>query len=143
MRPTGPVSSPHLPSRVDRPTRHEQAVAILKLRGHRLASEILGRRATNAADFAEAFNVEHIDLVAAIPDEEALLLLGRNIVGPRDGLYVMRDGDSYRAYTQENGEARNEIRGDFDAARDAAVDALIQLGGLPYVPAGGRRSGSR
>jgi hypothetical protein len=42
---------------VDRPTRHEQATAILKLRGHRLASEILGRRATNAKDFAEAFNV--------------------------------------------------------------------------------------
>ena len=128
---------------MDRPTRHEQAVAILKLRAHRLASEILGRRATNAADFAEAFNVEHVDLVAAIPDEEALLRLGRNIVGPRDGLYVLSEGDTYRVYTQEKGEARAETRGDFDTAREAAVDALIQLGGLPYVPAGSKRSGSR
>jgi hypothetical protein len=128
---------------VDRPTRHEQAIAILKLRGHRLASEILGRRATNAADFSEAFNVEHIDLIAAIPDEEALLRLGRNIVGPRDGLYILLADGTYRVYTQEKGEAREEIRGEFDAARDAAIDALLQLGGLPYVPAGSRRSGSR
>ena len=128
---------------MDRPTRHEQAIAILKLRGHRLASEILGRRATNAADFSAAFNVEHIDLIAAIPDEEGLLALGRNIVGPRDGLYILRDDGTYRVYTQEKGEARAEIRGDFDAAREAAVDALIQLGGLPYVPAGSKRSGSR
>ena len=128
---------------MDRPTRHEQAVAILKLRGHRLASEILGRRATNAADFAEAFNVEHIDLVAAIPDEEALLLLGRNIVGPRDGLYILRNEDTFRVYTQEKGEAHDEIHGNLDAARDAVVDALLQLGGVPYVPAGSRRSGSR
>ena len=128
---------------MDRPTRHEQAIALLKLRGHRLASEILGRRATNAADFAEAFNVERIDLVAAIPDREALLTLGRNIVGPRDGLYILSDGDRYRVYTQERGEAAAEVKGDFDAARDAAVDALIQLGGVPYVPAGSKRSGSR
>lgn len=128
---------------MDRPTRHEQAIAILKLRGHRLASEILGRRATNAADFAEAFNVEQIDLIAAIPDEEALLRLGRNIVGPRDGLYILSDGDNYRVYVQEKGEARQEIRGDFNTAREAAVDALLLLGGLPYVPAGSKRSGSR
>ena len=128
---------------MERPTRHEQALAILKLRGHRLASEILGRRATNATDFAEAFNVERIDLVAAIPDEEALLRLGRNITGPRDGLYVLSDGGAYRVYTQEKGETRGEIHGDFEAAREAVIDALIQLGGLPYVPAGSRRSGSR
>ena len=128
---------------MDRPTRHEQAIAILKLRGHRLASEILGRRATNAADFTEAFNVEQIDLIAAIPDAEALLRLGRNIVGPRDGLYVLSDGDNYRVYTQEQGEARQEVRGDFNAAREAAVDALLLLGGLPYIPAGSKRSGSR
>lgn len=128
---------------MDRPTRHEQAIAILKLRGHRLASEILGRRATNAADFSEAFNVERIDLIAAIPDEEALLALGRNIVGPRDGLYILRADGTYRVYTQEKGEARAEIRGDFDEAREAAVDALLQLGGVPYVPAGSKRSGSR
>ncbi len=121
---------------MERPTRHEQALAILKLRGHRLASEILGRRATNAADFAEAFNVERIDLLAAIPHAEALLRLGRNIVGPRDGLYILREDDGYRVYTQEQGEAGAEVRGDFDVARDAAVDALVRLGGLPYVPPG-------
>jgi hypothetical protein len=121
---------------MDRPTRHDQAVAILKLRGHRLASQILGRRATNAADFAEAFNVERIDLVSAIPNAEEMLRLGRNIVGPRDGLYVLDDGGSYRVYIQESGESVSEIRGDFAAAREAVVDALLRLGGLPYVPAG-------
>lgn len=119
-----------------RPTRHDQAIAILKLRGHRLASEILGRRATNADDFAEAFNVERIDLVAAIPNPEEMLRLGRNIVGPRDGLYVLDDGGSYRVYIQESGDTRQEVRGDFTAAREAVVNALLLLGGIPYVPAG-------
>lgn len=121
---------------MDRPTRHDQALAILKLRGHRMASEILGRRATNAADFAEAFNVERIDLVAAISTIEDMLRLGRNIVGPRDGLYVLEDDGIYRVYIQESGESLAETRGDFAAARDAVVDALITLGGIPYVPAG-------
>jgi len=121
---------------VERPTRHEQALAILKQRGHRLASQILGRRATNAADFAEAFNVERIDLIAAIPNTDELLKLGRNIVGPRDGLYILEDGGTFRVYTQEAGESRGEVRGDFTAAREAAVDALVRLGGIPYVPAG-------
>ena len=75
--------------------------------------------------------------------DEALLRLGRNIVGPRDGLYVLSGDGAYRVYTQEKGEAGPEVRGGFNAAREAAVDALIQLGGLPYVPAGSRRSGSR
>ncbi len=121
---------------MERPTRHDQAIAILKLRGHRLASEILGRRATNAADFAQAFNVERIDLVAAIPDPEALLRLGRNIVGPRDGLYILHEEGTFRVYVQEAGESRGEVRGDFAAAREAAVDALLLLSGIPYVPAG-------
>lgn len=121
---------------MDRPTRHDQALAILKLRGHRMASQILGRRATNANDFAEAFNVERIDLVSAIPNAEELLKLGRNIVGPRDGLYVLDDGGSYRVYVQESGESRGDVHGDFAAAREAVVDALILLGGIPYVPAG-------
>lgn len=121
---------------MDRPTRHDQAIAILKLRGHRMASQILGRRATNAADFAEAFNVERIDLIAAIPNREQLLELGRNIVGPRDGLYILAEGETYRVYVQESGEARSEIVGDFATAREAAVDALVRLGGIPYVPAG-------
>ena len=121
---------------MERPTRHEQALAILKLRGHRMASQILGRRATNAADFEEAFNVERIDLIAAIPDREELLKLGRNIVGPRDGLYILDDGATFRVYVQESGESSGEVAGDFDAAREAAVDALVRLGGIPYVPAG-------
>jgi len=121
---------------MDRPTRHDQAIAILKLRGHRMASQILGRRATNAADFEEAFNVERIDLVSAIPTVEAMLRLGRNIVGPRDGLYILDDGGSYRVYVQESGDSLSEVRGDFDAAREAVVDALVHLGGIPYVPAG-------
>lgn len=121
---------------MERPTRHEQALAILKLRGHRMASQILGRRATNAADFAEAFNVERIDLIAAIPNPEEMLRLGRNIVGPRDGLYILDDGDFYRIYVQESGEAAQEVRGDFFTAREAVVDALVRLGGIPYVPAG-------
>lgn len=101
-----------------------------------MASQILGRRATNAADFAEAFNVERIDLVAAIPNPEEMLKLGRNIVGPRDGLYVLDDGGGYRVYVQESGDAVGVVAGDFDAAREAVVDALVLLGGIPYVPAG-------
>lgn len=119
-----------------RPTRQDQADAILRLRGHRLASEILGRRATNAADFNEAFNVERIDLMAAIPNVATMLALGQNVVGPRDGLYVLDDGATYRVYIQESGESLDETRGDFDAAREAVIDALLKLGGLPYVPAG-------
>lgn len=121
---------------MDRPTRHDQAIAILKLRGHRMASQILGRRATSAADFEEALNVERIDLVSAIPNVEEMLKLGRNIVGPRDGLYILDDGGTFRVYTQESGESKGEVRGDFLAAREAVVDALVRLGGIPYVPAG-------
>ena len=101
-----------------------------------MASQILGRRATNAADFEDAFNVERIDLISAIPNVEEMLKLGRNIVGPRDGLYILDDGGSYRVYIQESGETRAEVRGDFAAAREAVVDALVSLGGIPYVPAG-------
>jgi hypothetical protein len=120
-----------------RPTRQEQAHAILHLRGHALASQILGRRATSAADFEEAFNVERIDLVAEIPDPASLLRLGRNIVGPRDGLYVLDDGDGYRVYLQERGESYQEVAGaDFERAREAAIDGLLVLGGLPFRPPG-------
>lgn len=122
---------------MDRPTRQEQAQAILRLQGHRLASHILGRRATTAADFEEAFNLERIDLLAEISDPGAMLTLGRNIVGPRDGLYVLDDGDSFRVYIQERGETYQEVRGaDFEAAREAVIDRLLILGGLPYRPPG-------
>ncbi len=120
-----------------RPTRQEQAQAILRLRAWQLASQILGRRATNAADFAEAFNLERIDLISEIPNPEAMLALGRNIVGPRDGLYIIDDGGRYRIYIQERGEERDAIRdAGFEESRDAVIDRLLQLGGVPYVPAG-------
>jgi hypothetical protein len=115
------------------PTRQEQAEAILGLRAWQIASRTLGRRATTAADFAEAFNLERIDLVAAVPDSAALLRLGRNRVGPADGLYVLDEGGgTYRVYRQERGEAHDEVVGPFDRARDAAIDRLIQLGGIPF-----------
>jgi len=98
---------------------------------------MLGRRATTAADFAEAFNLERIDLVAAIPDPGTLLGLGRNRAGPADGLYVIDQGAGvYRVYRQERGDAHDETVGDFDRAREAAIDRLIQLGGIPFTPPG-------
>lgn len=120
-----------------RPTRQEQAQAILQRRAWRLASEVLGRRATNATDFAEAFNLERIDLIAEIPEPEVLMGLGANVAGPRDGLYVIDDGGAYRVYLQEKGVPINEVSGlDFDAARDAVIDRLILLNGIPFTPAG-------
>ena len=103
-----------------------------------MASRVLGRRATGAADFAEAFNLEWIDLISEIPDDEALLALGRNIVGPKDGLYILRDGDRFRVFVQEKGaEDQYELTGaGFDEARDEAIHRLIQLQGLPYTPPG-------
>ncbi len=122
---------------MDRPTRQEQATAILGLKAQRMASRVLGRRATGAADFEEAFNLEWIDLISEIPDSDTLLTLGRNIVGPRDGLYILRNGDTYRVYIQEKGEDHFRVTGaDFDEARDAAIHRLIQLQGLPFTPPG-------
>jgi hypothetical protein len=122
---------------MDRPTRQEQAQAILHLQAQRMASRVLGRRATNAADFEQAFNLEWIDLISEVPDNEALLALGRNLVGPKDGLYILDDGDTYRVYLQERGESRYEVTGaGFEAARDAAIHRLIQLQGMPYTPPG-------
>ena len=120
-----------------RPTRQEQARAILERRGARVASQILQRRATNEADFREAFTLERIDLISEIPDTEALLSLGRNIVGPRDDLYILDDGGHYRVYLQERGETHSEVVGaTFDEARNAAIDRIIMLQGLPFTPAG-------
>ncbi|MCB1246557.1 MAG: hypothetical protein KDB69_04775, partial [Acidimicrobiia bacterium] len=70
-------------------TRQEQAAAILEMKGRRMASAILGRQATTGSDFAEALTVERIDLIAEIPDADRLLALGRNVPGPRNGLYVI------------------------------------------------------
>lgn len=114
-------------------TRQEQAEAILQRRARKLASQILGRRAASAADFTEAFNVERIDLLAEIGDEQALLALGRNVAGPADGFYVMPDEHGYRMYVQERGIPHYEARGlDFERARDAAVDRLLMMNGIPF-----------
>ncbi len=60
------------------------------------------------------------------------MALGRNVVGPRDGLYVLDDGGTYRVYVQERGVASDELRGaGFEEAREAVIDRIIQLGGLP------------
>lgn len=115
-------------------TRQEQAQAILQRRARKLASEILGRRAANAADFAEAFTVERIDVIAEIGDEEQLLALGRNVAGPADGFYVMPDEHGYRMYIQERGIPHYEARGlDLDGARNAAVDRLLMMNGIPFA----------
>ena len=120
-----------------RPTRQEQAQSILRRRAWQLASQVLGRRATNAADFTEAFNLERIDLIAEIPNAATMLSLGANQAGPRDGLYVIDDGGSYRVYLQERGIPVNpEIGLTFGAARDAAIDSLILLNGIPFSPEG-------
>lgn len=122
---------------MDRPTRQEQAIAILERRGHQIAADILGKRPTSSAEYAEAFNLEWIDLIAEIPGREALLSLGRNRAGPRDGLYILDDGEVYRVYVQERGIATHSIEGAaFDGARRAAIEHVIMLQGLPFRPPG-------
>ena len=122
---------------MDRPTRHEQARAILERRGHRVAAEILGRRPNSAADYEEAFNIERIDLISEIPGSAELLALGSNRAGPKDGLYVLDDDGTFRVYVQERGIAMHTIIGaSFDEARDAVIDHLIMLQGLPFTPPG-------
>lgn len=122
----------------DRPTRRDQAIAILSGRGPQLARRILGRRPVSASDYAEALNAERIDLIAEIPNRDALLKLGRNRVGPANGLYILEEDDgSLRIYTQERGETIDERRGlDFDEARNEVIDRVILLSGLPYEPPG-------
>lgn len=118
---------------MDRPTRQEQAQAILRLKARAMASRILGRRATTTVDFEEALTVERIDILAEIPDRAALLAWGRNVAGPTDGLYVIDDGDSFRVYTQESGIPRHPEAGlSFDEARDAAIVRLVLLNGIPW-----------
>lgn len=122
---------------MDRPTRQEQAAAILGLKAQNMANRVLGRRATGTTDFEDAFNLEWIDLVSEIPDDDALMALGRNIVGPKDGLYILRDGGRFRVYLQEKGEDLHQVNdAGFDEARDAAIHRLIQLQGLPFTPPG-------
>ncbi|MEA2009105.1 MAG: hypothetical protein U9N78_00195 [Actinomycetota bacterium] len=116
-----------------RPTRQEQAQAILQRRARRLASQILGHRATTATDFAEAFTLERVDIISEVPDREALLSLGLNRVGPRDGIYVLEGPDGFRVYAQERGVPVRERSGlSFDEARDATIDELVLLNGIPF-----------
>lgn len=119
---------------MERPTRQEQAQAILRLRARATASQILGRRASTSADFAEAFTVERIDIVSEIPDRTALMSLGRNVAGPNDGLYIIDDGEGFRVYVQENGIPKQRAAGlSFDRARDAVIERLVLLNGIPWT----------
>ena len=117
----------------DGPTRQEQAQAILQRRAAGMASAILGRRASTAADFAEAFSVERVDVIAEIDTPDALLALGRNRAGPRDGLYILEGSDGFRVYIQERGIPTNERSGlSFDEARGEVIDRVMLLNGIPF-----------
>jgi len=114
-------------------TRQEQAQAILGNKARRIASTMLGRQATTGADFAEALTVERIDLIAEIPDDAALMSLGHNVVGPKNGLYILDRDDGYTVYLQQNGEPYEVFAGlPFETARDVAVDCLVMMNGIPY-----------
>ena len=115
------------------PTRQEQAQAILQRKGAGMASVILGRRASTAADFTEAFTVERVDVLAEIDGTEALLALGRNRAGPRDGLYIIEEPHGFRVYIQERGIPMDERSGlTFDEAREEVIDRVMLLNGIPY-----------
>ncbi len=115
-------------------TRQEQAQAILDRRARKVASEMLGRQATTGGDFASALTVERIDLISEIPDHDALMALGRNVAGPRNGLYILHRPDGYTVYHQHNGEPY-EVHDalSFDTARDRAIDSIVMLNGIPYA----------
>lgn len=115
-------------------TRQEQAVAILERRARGVASAMLGRQATTGDDFRQALTVERLDLVAEIPDRDRLMSLGRNIAGPRNGLYILDKPDGYTVYHQHNGDPYEVFASlSFDDARDAAIDSLVMLNGIPYT----------
>jgi hypothetical protein len=114
-------------------TRQEQAQAIIGNRARRIASKMLGRQATTGSDFKNALTVERIDLIAEIPDTAALLSLGRNVAGPKNGLYVLERQDGFTVYLQHNGEPYEVFsERSFDDARDVAVDCLVMMNGIPY-----------
>jgi hypothetical protein len=116
-----------------RPTRQAQAQAILQRRAAAMASRILERRASTAADFEEAFNLERVDMIAEIDTVDALLALGWNRAGPRDGLYVLEDDTGFEVYIQERGIPQNERSGlSFDEARDEVIDRIVLLNGIPF-----------
>ena len=114
-------------------TRREQAQAIIDNKARRIASKMLGRQATTGSDFQEALTVERIDLIAEVPDIDALMSLGRNVTSPKNGLYVLDRADGITVYLQHNGEPYEVFSGmSFDQARDAAIDCLIMMNGIPY-----------
>lgn len=114
-------------------TRQDQARAIIDQKARRMASRMLGRQATTGSDFRTALTVERIDIVAEIPDSDALMALGRNHAGPKNGLYILDHPDGYTVYQQHNGQPYEVFpRLDFDAARDAAIDCLVMLNGIPF-----------
>ena len=114
-------------------TRQEQARAIIENRARRMASKLLGRQATMGTDFSQALTVERIDLVAEIPDAETLLSLGRNVAGPKNGLYVLERPDGFTVYLQHNGQPYEIFSGmPFNDARDVAIDCLVMMNGIPY-----------
>jgi hypothetical protein len=116
-----------------KPTRQEQARAILERKAARMASQILERRASTTADFAEAFTLERVDLIAEIDSIGTLLALGSNRAGPRDGLYVIEESDGFRVYVQERGYPQRERSGlSFDEARNEVIDRLVLLNGIPF-----------
>jgi len=98
-----------------------------------MASQMLGRQATIGSDFAEALTLERIDLIAEIPDRESLMSVGRNIAGPRNGLYVLDKPGGFTVYQQHNGEPYELFENlTFDQARDAAIDCLVMMNGIPF-----------
>lgn len=114
-------------------TRSEQAQALIARRGRVMASRMLGRQATTADDFRAALTLERIDLIAEIPDHDALMNLGRNIPGPRNDLYILERPDGYTVYHQHNGEPYEVFDGcTFDEARDHAIDSIVMLNGIPF-----------
>ncbi|MBT8197424.1 MAG: hypothetical protein KJP12_06280 [Acidimicrobiia bacterium] len=118
-------------------TRHEQAQALLAGRGFAMASRILGRRATTAADFEAAFTLERVDLVAEILSREDLWRFARDRVGPRDGVYVLERDEGFVVYHQESGFDVDTRAGlDFEAARDELIERLLMRSGVPYRPPG-------
>ncbi|MGI9585616.1 MAG: hypothetical protein ACR2N7_08510 [Acidimicrobiia bacterium] len=114
-------------------TRRDQARAVIDRSARRMASKMLGRQATTASDFEQALTLERIDLVAEITNEEALLALGRTTAGPKDGLYILPRPDGFTVYLQHGGEPHEpQSNLTFDQARDAAIDCLVLLNGIPY-----------
>jgi hypothetical protein len=94
---------------------------------------MLGHHATTGSDFAEALTVERIDLISEVPDATALLELAMTIPGPKNGLYILERPEGYTVYQQHNGEPYEVFNAlTFDQARDAAIDCIVMMNGIPF-----------